>query len=328
LSDETEIILFLTMKTWKPAEPGGWAAHAQGKGAAPATARARKRMWLVVWLAGLIGGGVQVGRAESLAGLWMGTARIEGVSEPQSGPVAPTANSLAMVITNDPPLLVTNALGEVFTNYYSTNYLQLVRTNISLTPTPVANPATLRLLLHVDTNNHASLLKEVTLMTARGTNARPVLVTNPARYSEFAGIAVRNGTSVGRRLSTTHFQFPETHLPMEGAVGTNGNDRVTVTNRLSFQAPTNPFKHRYHPDHDNLDATFTRTAREAYDLTRVISLWFSPTNLAGFKPGYGYDLLEGTYTEVVTGLLNTNIVATGPFSLRRVSTVGVLNDGQ
>jgi hypothetical protein len=283
--------------------------------------------WLWLWL-GVTAAGAPPGFAATFEGLWVGTARIEGISEPQSGPVVATVDSLAAVVTNDPPLLVTNSVGTVITNYYSTNYLQLVRTNVSLEPTPVANPVTLRLLLHVDTNNLASLLKEVTLMSATGTNGHPVLVTDPALYAQFAGVTVRGDVPVARRLSTMHFDFPQKHLPMAGQVGTNGDDRVTVTNRLDFQAPTNPFKHKYHPDHDNLDATFTRTSPEAYTIERVISLRFSPTNLAGFKPGYGFDLLEGTYREVVSGLLSTNIVASGPFTLRRVSSVGVLNDGQ
>lgn len=311
------------MKTLRLAAPGRRTAP----GGLETAARWR-RLGPWVLLAALAASVAPAGRADSLAGLWVGTARIEGISEPQSGPVVPTANSLASIITNSPPLLATNSAGDVSTNLYSTNYLQLIRTNINLQPTPVANAATLRLLVHVDGNNLASLLKEVTLMTSAGANARPVLVTDPARYAEFDGITLRNGATVARRLSTTHFDFPQHHLPMAGAVGITGNDRVTVTNRLAFDAPANPFLHRYHPDHDNLDATFRLTAREAYDITRVITLWFSPTNLAGFKPGYGYDVLEGTYSEVITGLLNTNIVVTGPFSLRRVSTVGVLNDGK
>jgi hypothetical protein len=258
---------------------------------------------------------------DPLPGLWVGTVSVDRVSEPQSGPVVPTTDSLAVVVTNDPPLRVTNSVGVVTLQEKSTNYLQFVRTNVSLTPTPVGSPATLRLLIHVDRNHQATLLKDVVLARAADAGGRLVLVTDPALYSGLAGGA-------GRRLTSTHFDFPEFHLPMGGIFSTDPGTSVSVTNRLSFDAPTNPFKHRYHPDHDNKDATFSKTQAEAYDITRIISLSFFAASAKGLRPDYGERYLEGIYSETVSGLVATNIVASGAVQLQRVSQVSSLNGAE
>ena len=253
-------------------------------------------------------------------GLWVGTASINAVSEGHSGTL--TTNTVT-----DP---VTGAISH-----------EVVRTGENLTPTPTATAFNLRLLVHVDTNGVARLLKEVIQMWQDGTYTNDssgrqvldqpghsVLVTDDALIGQFKGTTLRDGRPVGRRISSADFDFPSTHtnnfLVLNGsfAIGSTLSNTIVIAPDL----PTNPFRHKYHPDHDNLDASFTQFKAEAYEITRAIELNFSDQDPTGSAtPDYGYDVIGGIYREIVTGLHKTNIVAQGNFRLQRVLPIGLLN---
>jgi hypothetical protein len=265
--------------------------------------------------------------ARTHAGLWVGTATINAVSEAHSGSLIVVSNAWV------PESLTTNA-GVVTTNWMAKTY---VRTNVSLTPTAAAGEFPLRLLLHVDANGRTRLLKEVIQMWQNGTTTnnaqgyavmatpgRFVLVTDPTRLPQFTGATLRDGIPVGRRLSSAAFDFADNELPLGGNFALNQRLEGSLT--VTPNSPTNPFRHKYHPDHDNLNARYDGTADppEVYTVTREFELRFSPppTNA---PPGYGYNLIDGTYRETLTGLHRTNIVVSGPFRLQRIATTGVLN---
>ena len=233
----------------------------------------------------------------SLAGLWMGHASIAAVNE-------------------------------VNTTHAGTN-------------TPTAGEFNLRLLLHVDRNGTVRLLKEVTQLWKDGvatnnaagqavvqTPGHFVLVTEESLFAQFSGATLRDGTQAGRRLSAIGYDFPTAaganYLLLAGAFG--GNNELTGTITLTPQSPTNPFRHKYHPDHDNLDDRFANFKAESYEVTRTLSLEFSSTAPAGFNdPDYGYRVQGGTYRETVTGLNKSPITCQGTFRLTRLSDIGVLN---
>lgn len=186
-------------------------------------------------------------------------------------------------------------------------------------PTPVAMNAgfDLRLLVHVDNTGQARLLKDVTLMRPPTNNAAGsasegiVLVTDPKLFSQFQGVALRDGTPVGRRIASAHFDFAETDLKFLGAFG--GTNILSLTNALGADFPTNPFRHKFHPDH-----------KSGYAITRFISLQFS-TNAPPGSVDYGFSLIAGTYSEIIRGLHKRDLVVSGPFTLRRTISVGNLN---
>src|SRR5216117_93234 len=63
---------------------------------------------------------------------------------------------------------------------------------------------------------------------------------------------------------------------------------------LPFDHPTNPYRHKFHPDHDNLNARFDGPATEAYSTTRQIELEFTTAPPAGpAAPDYGYSVMGG-----------------------------------
>jgi hypothetical protein len=211
----------------------------------------------------------------------------------------------------------------------------------SLAPKPVQAPFSMRLLVFVDTNGAASLLREATLVTlpnvytnAVGTNTTggsvtnlvtipglAVLLSDPTLASQYQS---RYQYTVGavRRFTAAQFDNSSPNgVPLVGSFITNGS--VTCTLNLPFDHPTNPYYHRYHPDHDNLDPTYKAIVPEAYSLTRKVELNFTP--IGSGVPSYGVDGLDGIYQETVSGLHKVPLLTSGTFTLQRISTVNVLN---
>jgi hypothetical protein len=208
--------------------------------------------------------------------------------------------------------------------------------------TPTRSSFDLRLLLHIDGNGQARLLKEVIQMWQNGTTTnfngravtdrpgRYVLLTDDSLISQYRGASLRDGVSVGRRISTVDFDFEggtSNVLAMTGTFAIGNTNRCTIVLEPNFA--TNPFKHRFHPDHDNLDPTYASYKEEAYRVTRNLELRYSATDPGGTTDSstfdYGYNVIGGVYRETVAGLHRSNIVAQGTFRLTRVANSPVLN---
>ena len=208
-------------------------------------------------------------------------------------------------------------------------------------PTPTKSELSLRLIVHVDAGGQARLLKEVIQMWRDGTYTNDasgnrlvdkpgeyVLLTDETLIPLFKGATLRDGESAGRRISTIGYDFPASSsnnfLILSGgfAIG----QKLTGTNTLPFDHPTNPFKHKYHPDHDNLDPRFEEPAVESYTTERRIELEPSASPPDGpAVPDYGYNVLGGTYRETITGIHKSAIHVRGTFRLSRVSQIAQLN---
>lgn len=190
----------------------------------------------------------------------------------------------------------------------------------------------LRLLLHVESGGATRLLKQVIQMWEDGTYTndasgyrmvdqpgRYVLLTDDARILNFQGAALRDGEPVGRRISSAAFDFPDEdsrHPGTRRMAGAFGLGRA-LTNRFSLasDAPTNPFRHRYHPDH-----------QAGLRIVRTIQLHFHADPPPGVSADdYGDNTVAGSYREVLEGLHKRHLVVTGTFTLNRVSTIGELN---
>jgi hypothetical protein len=209
--------------------------------------------------------------------------------------------------------------------------------------TPTRSSFDLRLLVHVDANGQARLLKEVIQMWQNGTTTndsngravtdrpgRYVLLTDDSLIPQYRGASLRDGVPVGRRISSVDFDFEggsTNALNMTGTFAIGNTNRCSIVLEPDFA--TNPFKHRFHPDHDNLDATFAHYQAEAYRVTRNLELRYSASDPGGLSTSsaldYGYNVMGGVYREVLTGLHRTNIIAQGTFRLTRVVNSPVLN---
>lgn len=232
-------------------------------------------------------------------------------------------------------------------------------------PSGQASEFPLRLLVHVDGDGKVRFLKQVIQMFRPGTTKRDeedpeifilgdpgehVLLTNDELIPSFQGATLRDGVPVGRRLSTAAFDFPGDDLEMSGSFGC-GAGEVSATIELDRDFPTNPYRHPYHPDHDNLSGGAGRTCsggsnaggacqsnascpgngrcvevEEAFNIRRVITLDFAASVGTGAsRPEKCADMVEGEYRETITGLHNNPILVAGSFQLERAALTSKLN---
>ena len=246
--------------------------------------------------------GVSAATTSSHAGLWVGTATVNMVSE--------AGNSVD-----------------------------------STTPTPTGSEFSFRLIVHMDDDGNAQLLRQCMVMQVAGSgegegegedsgqnggaeNSRFVLLTDDDLIAQYEGVSLRDGEIVGRRISSPVFSFQEL-APMDGTFATRL--RLTTPLVLDYDDPLNPFVHRYHPDHDNMDdryEIFRAEGKESFTVTRMITLDFAEADPDGLNlPDWGYDLVGGDYYETIRGVHRNDVHVRGQFRLNRVSDVAVLNDG-
>lgn len=193
----------------------------------------------------------------------------------------------------------------------------------ALTPTGAEFP--LRLLLHVDAAGKLRMLKEAIVM--KDSADQQVIVADSALAGGYRGVAMRGGTLVGLRTSAVGYDFSGPTVTCSGGVGTPGNADCSFL--LAAGHPTNPFLHRFHPDHDNLDESFSGAAAESFDLLRSMKLAFSsryPANPdeaerpgASRPPQWGSTLLGGTFAETLSGLHKEKLSVSGWFTMKRIS---------
>ncbi len=312
---------------------------------------------------------------DGYGGLWVGTVRVNAVSEPHFGVLL--TNRYAVLdgqptALSDPRLIVsTNLIIETnyveFTNSQNevviettlaTNpvvvvetlsgeavpvYEKAERNTAQQEPTPTRSDFNMRVILHVDPSGKARLLKEVVQMWRDGTYKPlpdgtltvdkpgiPVLITQDALLSQFKGVTLREGTDVGRRMGSIGFDFD--------ARGTNDmalsglfNPGSVLTGEIVLRPdyPLNPFRHKYHPDHDNLNSQFEPIAdesqAESYGVQRSLRFELSSASTATDQPDPAYSIMEGTYRETLVGLHKQPLLVKGSFRLVRVSYISALN---
>ena len=220
------------------------------------------------------------------AGLWVGNAIVTKVSEPSN--------------TNDPT-----------------------------TPVPTGSEFSFRLILHVDNNGQARLLQEVVQMWQEGTwkpdpdnlgNLIPdepgsfVLLANDGLIPSYSGAALRDGQPVGRRISSPAFGFKG---PKDMTGSFQFGDSLSLTLILPEDDPTNPFRHKYHPDH--------KVPSDSFEVTRAIALELTDEDAQGMPIlgtsvlSWGSSEVGGIYKENLWGLHKDQINIEGTFLLRKIS---------
>lgn len=214
-------------------------------------------------------------------------------------------------------------------------------------PTPAA--LNLNLILHQQKNGPARLLKQAIVMQqdpirnpdgSIQIKGRSVVLTKDSLIPNYSGVTQRDGAKVGRRLSSVGIDyspstdamlgtdFDGTALKCSGSVSTSITCRLVVESSATYTHPTNPFLHRYHPDHDNQASDFKAFRQEANRIVRDITLTFdtvpldNPTNP---PPGWGNTVLGGSYSESISGLAKGPIKVEGSFTLNLAGDADVLN---
>ena len=100
---------------------------------------------------------------------------------------------------------------------------------------------------------------------------------------------------------------------------------------LDYDDPLNPFRHKFHPDHDNLTERFDAKlpeGQESFTIQRQVSLQFTSTDPEQLPvSGWGDTQVGGLYSERITGVHKHPIYMQGTFRLSRANRTPVLNDG-
>jgi hypothetical protein len=236
----------------------------------------------------------------STAGLWVGNASVTQVR-----------NYLKnyLMDSNNTPVISSNG------NYIITS----INTNLG----PVAKPFPLRLILHNNGTN-VVLLQQVFFGLSPHSNsmiATSQSLLDPAHLD------------TARRITATHLPWSSANAPwpFKGQLAPGGALATTIDLAYDDQA-SNPFLHTYHPDHDNLDATFsTELAQgyESYRITRQITLSVSPPAKDFASLTSASQSLVGYYLETMSlgglGGAERDFYVRGIFSLNRISTIPTLN---
>ena len=187
----------------------------------------------------------------------------------------------------------------------SSNPMAMFATSTQGTPSPFTE----RLVIHQDSQGAVRLLQSAVI----GKKPDNTLAVAASEGSFTAGAALS-------RMASVHFP-KDTVASGAGSLGTAGD--LTFTVDLGHNDDSNPFVHRYHPDHDNLDerfeTTYTVPGKESNRITRSLKLSFISANPIGFDPAWGGTTLGGNYEEIITGLRSLPIVTRGAFVLQRAS---------
>jgi hypothetical protein len=233
------------------------------------------------------------------SGLWVGSAAVSNV-----------ANYLKIYQRDQTNGLVMDTNGA----YIVTG----VNTNLGA----VSSSFPLRLIVHNDGTNVA-LLQRVFFGSDPYSNN--ILTTSESRL---------DATQLGHARRITAVQLPFTAAnqpwPFTGQLVPGATLSTTVDLPYDDQA-SNPFLHTYHPDHDNLDASFQHelpVGLESYGISRQITLSLNaPGNDFVSLTQFG-QAFQGAYAETisVTGLGNVPLTfnVAGYFALSRISPISVL----
>ncbi len=196
-----------------------------------------------------------------------------------------------------------------------------VQSNVAGSPgTATARAFPLRVLLHVDDSGNARLLSHVFM----GRLAEP---PNPVGLCTVESFLKADDKATARRFTVAH--LPPDTVAATGTGTVALGQTLVRTIPIAFNAPTNPYVHTYHPDHDNRNPRFdapVAAGAESPAIARALSFSFTTTPPAGSSPqGWGSSVIGGNYSETVTGIHQNPVTVTGTFELRRVSEIGSIS---
>ncbi len=269
----------------------------------------------------------------STAGLWVGGATAESVSH-YLKPYAKATNAADFAALLSRLQLAEGANGYHYERDPNTGRVlvfggpehksgsYLLDGPVRIDSGTVARPFPLRLIVHHD-GSSAKLLQKVYAGVGLGSN-------NVVATRESLLLPAQLGAA--RRISAVHLPTSAGNTPWNfaGSMQTGGSLTAAVPLAYDDQA-SNPFLHTYHPDHDNLDATFqNQLARgnESYGVNRQVTLTFTPpANDFNSLTAGGQDF-TGNYAETITfaarGAQTRQYNILGSFTLKRISDIATL----
>ena len=213
----------------------------------------------------------------------------------------------------------TNADGTLAQNPTNGAYV-VTRLNTNLGATAATFP--LRLILHSDGTN-VNLLQRV--FCGADANSNAIIATAESCLDP-------NQLSSARRISSVEFPWTAGNQlwKFNGQLAPSGWLTNTITVAYDDQA-SNPFLHTFHPDHDNLDATFTKQlpiGSESYQIDRQITMQLIPPGSDFLSLTQYGQTFTGAYAEAITltgvGYATRTFNVAGAFALKRLSPIAKL----
>jgi|APSaa5957512622_1039677.scaffolds.fasta_scaffold15399_4 hypothetical protein len=188
---------------------------------------------------------------------------------------------------------------------------------VASAPQPASDVFPLRLILHVGSDGQSQLLSRAMLA---------------AETLPDSNVVYRIYTDEGD-VPTTAKNVIRISSPAFGLVapatlsGVGFGQSLSGAYVMDYDDPTNPFKHVYHPSHDNRkaeDGSVLSEGIESYSVSNQVDLAWGPAteNGQGATLWSPDEMTTGTYTHVISNLRQVPITVRGPFSLQRVSQAG------
>jgi hypothetical protein len=191
----------------------------------------------------------------------------------------------------------------------------------SMQPVPASYP--LRLIVHNPATGPATLFQRVYY----GFNA----LSAPILSNQESALA-RERLADSRRLSAAHLPWSDANpgWDLSGGLAQGVTVTAMIATEFNDQA-ANPFLHTYHPDHDNLNASFRNElpqGSESYKVIREITLTPQPPAADFNSRVAASQTLRGTYLETirVQGLARSTGPDTRQFEVKGVFELNRLNE--
>jgi hypothetical protein len=186
----------------------------------------------------------------------------------------------------------------------------------SSAPLPSGGTFPLRLILHASTEGNYRLLSSAVIAATYDANSNIVnrIYTDAAHVPSSATVLTRVSSAAFGRISPVG-------LSGRGFLNELEGDYI-----IDYDAPLNPFKHLYHPDHDNLGADGNKLpeGQESFSISnRVQFTWNQvPDPILGATLWRPDETASGIFEHTISNLRHTPVTLRGTFTMRRVSRVG------
>lgn len=179
---------------------------------------------------------------------------------------------------------------------------------------PVEVPFEFGLIIHLDSGGAAKLVSQAIVIgeVAEETNDRKRRViagkdVTRTHLAEYTSDALANA----EKYATVGYDFPMGVLNMVGEFGGSGSLMASI--EIGPFDDENPFRHRFHPDHDNLSemgGPLTDDA-EVFALSRQMHFAFDQEQSSRTR-------VLGTFSETISGLAAADVIVQGLFVLEQV----------
>jgi hypothetical protein len=187
------------------------------------------------------------------------------------------------------------------------------------TPLPTGGSFPLRLILHAGLDGNCRLLSSAVIVALWDANSNIVnrLYTDAEQAPAGAIVVAQVSSAAFGRMAPI------------GLSGPGFLNALTGAYTVGYDDPLNPFKHIYHPDHNNLvsdNQTLLPEGEESFTISNRVTLSWNtlPDPVLGATLWRPDETVTGVYEHEIGNLRHAPVTVRGSFTMKRVSRVGIL----